>query len=79
MILRTRDADWTTEEIEPEMPRAVPEAKLAGELLELMRRGDLVKFAKRQPNTVECQAALEFARDLVIATKPGSQDEEGAA
>jgi len=72
-------ADWTTEEIEPEMPRAVPEAKLAGELLELMRRGDLVKFAKRQPNTVECQATLEFARDLVIATKPGSQDEEGAA
>ncbi len=72
-------ADWTTEEIESEMPRAVPDTKLAGELLELMRRGDLVKFAKRQPNTAECKASLEFARDLVIATRPGSESQEGAA
>ncbi len=72
-------ADWTTEEIEPEMPRAVADPKFAGELLELMRRGDLVKFAKRQPTASECDASLDFARDLVIATRPRAMDEEGAA
>ncbi len=72
-------ADWTTEEIEVEMPLAVADPKLAGELLELMRRGDLVKFAKRQPNTVECEGSLDFARDLVITTRPSMDSQEGAA
>ncbi len=71
--------DWTTEEIEAEMPRAVADPKLAGELLELMRRGDLVKFAKRQATAAECDASLDFARDLILATRPRAAREEGAA
>jgi len=72
-------ADWTTEEIEAELTRAVTAGQLAGELLDLMRRGDLVKFAKRQPNVAECAASMDFARDLVAATRAREETEEGAA
>ena len=70
-------ADWTTEEIEPEMRLAVNDNALAIEILELLRKGDLVKFAKHRATVVECDESMDFARRLIQATAPRAGDMEG--
>jgi len=72
-------AEWTTEEIEDEIPGVLTDPSLRDELIELLRKGDLVKFAKRRPTATECDRSLEFARGFVIATRPKDEDLEGAA
>jgi hypothetical protein len=69
--------DWTTEEIEsalaggPAGPRRLYlDADLTQPLLTDLARGDLVKFARRQPSRAECLDSMAAARRLIKATRP---------
>jgi len=70
-------SDWTREEIEsalhggPDGDRQlVLDPQLSAPLLEDLARGDLVKFAHRQPSRAECVESLAAARRLIKATRP---------
>ncbi len=70
-------SDWTTEEIAsalaggPAGPRRLYlDADLTGPLLTDLARGDLVKFARREPSRAECLDSMAAARRLVKATRP---------
>ncbi len=67
-------SDWTSEEIREALagrrPRLNLDISLRDELLDDLDRGDLVKFARRQPSRSECDDSLAAARQLVRATRP---------
>ena len=70
-------ADWTTDEIRdalegsPFAPRRLQlDPTLVEPLMDDLERGDLVKFARREPTRAECQASMQAAKRLVLATRP---------
>ena len=79
-------SDWTSEEIEsalaggPAGPRHLYlDADLTQPLLEDLVRGDLVKFARREPTRAECLDSMAAARRLIKATRPLEEAAAAAA
>jgi len=79
-------SDWTTEEIQsalaggPAGPRRLYlDADLTQPLLTDLSRGDLVKFARREPSRAECLDSMGAARRLVRATRPLEEAPAAAA
>lgn len=79
-------SDWTREEIEsallgsPEGPqRLTLDPELSVPLLEDLARGDLVKFAQREPTRAECLESMAAARRLIKATRPLADTEAAPA
>ncbi len=72
-------SDWTSEEIREALagrrPRLRFDPELRDELLDDLDRGDLVKFARRQPSRAECDDSLAAARRLIRATRPAPEAE----
>jgi len=74
--------DWTSEEIRQALtgprPRQYIGEGLVSTLLDDLDRGDLVKFARRQPTRAECIDSMQAARQLVKATRPEPEPETAA-
>ena len=74
--------DWTSEEIRDALtgprPRIEFGVGLTDTLLDDLDRGDLVKFARRQPTRAECIDSMRAARQLVKATRPEPEVEAAA-
>ena len=75
-------ADWTSEEIREALDGSRPRLRLRRELVNALLsdldRGDLVKFARRQPTRAECIDSMQTARRLVKSTRPEPEPATGA-
>lgn len=75
--------DWTSEEIRDALAGPRPRLRigegLADTTLADLERGDLVKFARREPTRAECDEAMANARRLVRATRPIEEPEDEGA